>query len=48
MNGHTHVRAMEKMNGFMYINPGSVSIPKDGKGNSYMIYDNGRFEFMNL
>ena len=48
MNGHTHVRAMEKMNGFMYINPGSVSIPKDGNGNSYMIYDNGKFEFMNL
>ena len=48
MNGHTHIRAFEEYDGFTYINPGSVSIPKDGKGNSCMIYENGKFEFMNL
>lgn len=48
MNGHTHIRAFEEYDGFTYINPGSVSIPKDGKGNSCMIYENEKFEFMNL
>lgn len=48
MNGHTHIRAFEEYDGFTYINPGSVSIPKDGKGKSCMIYENGKFEFMNL
>lgn len=48
MNGHTHVRAFEEHEGFTYVNPGSVSIPKDGKGNSCIIYENGKFEFINL
>lgn len=48
MNGHTHIRAMEEYDGFTYINPGSVSIPKDGKGNGCIIYGNGIFTFVNL
>jgi hypothetical protein len=43
MNGHTHVPANEDMGDFTYINPGSVSIPKNGSGHSYMIYENKEF-----
>ncbi len=38
--GHTHVKMDEDRNGIRCINPGSVSIPKDGS-NSCMIWDNG-------
>lgn len=48
MNGHTHVRAFEEYDGFTYINPGSVSIPKDGKGSGCILYENGKFEFIDL
>ncbi len=40
--GHTHVKKDEIVNGVRCINPGSVSIPKDGS-NSCIIYDNGTF-----
>ena len=48
MNGHTHVSAIEDMGEFVYLNPGSVSIPKENTGHSYMIYENGNFELRNL
>ena len=41
--GHTHVAADEMCNGFRYINPGSVSIPKENTGNGYIIFENGNF-----
>ena len=38
LHGHTHVPAWETFgNNNMYINPGSVSIPKDGSKHSYMM-----------
>ncbi|MDO5396551.1 MAG: phosphodiesterase [bacterium] len=43
MNGHTHIPADEKIGDFRYLNPGSVSIPKNGSTHSYMIYENGVF-----
>lgn len=39
--GHTHIAADETVNGFRYINPGSVSIPKENTGNGYIIFENG-------
>ena len=48
MNGHTHISADERYDGFRYLNPGSVSIPKNGTGHSYMIYENGEFTLKNL
>ena len=33
---------------FYYVNPGSVSIPKNGSNHSYMIYENGKFTLKNL
>ena len=42
--GHTHVKMDEVRNGIRCLNPGSVSIPKDGS-HSYLIYENGNFSF---
>lgn len=42
LSGHTHVKMDEVRGGIRCINPGSVSIPKDGS-HSCMIYQNGVF-----
>ena len=44
LSGHTHVKLDEIKNGIRCLNPGSVSIPKDGS-NSCLIYDDGKFLF---
>ncbi len=48
VNGHTHIPANEDKGDFIYINPGSVSIPKAGSGHTYMIYENGEFALKEL
>lgn len=48
LNGHTHIPACEEMNGYMYMNPGSISIPKEASAHSYMIYENKQFEWKDL
>lgn len=40
LNGHTHIPANQNMGTYTYINPGSVSIPKDGSDHGYILYDN--------
>ena len=40
LSGHTHVKMDETRSGIRCINPGSVSIPKDGS-HSCMVWDNG-------
>lgn len=42
--GHTHVKFDQVVDGIRCLNPGSVSIPKDGS-HSYLIYENGNFSF---
>ena len=42
--GHTHVKLDETVGGIRCLNPGSVSIPKDGS-HSFLIYENGNFFF---
>ena len=46
--GHTHVTKAEKYEHFTYINPGSVSIPKENTSRGYVIYESGRFDFYDL
>ncbi len=46
--GHTHVPLIEKHDDFVYLNPGSVSIPKDGSRHSYMIFENREFLWKDL
>ena len=42
--GHTHVKLDESVYGIRCLNPGSVSIPKDGS-HSFLIYEDGNFSF---
>ena len=44
LSGHTHVKLNETRGGIRCLNPGSVSIPKDGS-HSCLIYKEGRFFF---
>ncbi len=39
LNGHTHVPKYEKIEDYIYMNPGSVSIPKENSSHSYMILE---------
>ena len=49
LHGHTHVPTVEPFgNGNLYINPGSVSIPKENSPKSYMILENRRFTWYDL
>ena len=47
LNGHTHIPANQDMGNYIYMNPGSVSIPKEGSAHGYMIY-NGKFIWKDL
>ena len=44
LSGHTHVKRDEVVRGIRCLNPGSVSIPKDGS-HSCLIYKDGEFSF---
>lgn len=48
LHGHTHVPACICENGMWYINPGSVSIPKENSPHSYMIYEDGGFVWKDI
>lgn len=53
LNGHTHVPACEKKetkdgSTYQYLNPGSVSIPKEGSARGYIVYESGIFSWKNL
>ncbi len=49
MQGHTHIPVLEKReDGIIYINPGSVSIPKGGSERGYAMWLDGRIELREL
>ncbi len=48
LTGHTHITACEEREGFYYINPGSVSIPKADTKRGYVIFENETFIFKDL
>lgn len=48
INGHTHIYAAEKHDWGVYLNPGSVSIPKNQNPPTYMIYEDGEFSIKEL
>lgn len=48
LTGHTHVTALEEFDGFYYMNPGSVSIPKENTKRGYIILENNTFTFKDL
>ena len=48
LNGHTHVCACREHEDYIYMNPGSVSIPKENTPRAYMILENGVFDWKTL
>ena len=48
LHGHTHVPVVEEYDTHIYMNPGSVSIPKEGSCHSYMVLENGTFMWKDL
>jgi hypothetical protein len=46
MNGHTHVPACREYEDYIYMNPGSMSMPKENSHHGYMtLSDNSVFEW---
>ena len=49
LHGHTHIPAWERFGeGNLYLNPGSVSIPKNGSPNGFMLLEGHRMSWKTL
>lgn len=48
LNGHTHVPKCTQHEDYIYMNPGSVSIPKEDSAHGYMTLEDGVFIWKSL
>ena len=48
LHGHTHVMGVKEADGKTYINPGSVTIPKENTARGYIILENHNFIFYDI
>ena len=48
LTGHTHVPKCVEHDGWWYLNPGSVSIPKENSHHGYMMLEDGKFLWKDL
>lgn len=49
LHGHTHIPAWQELDGGrLYLNPGSVSIPKEGSAHGYMLLTEGEAQWKAL
>lgn len=48
LHGHTHVPKCVEHENYIYMNPGSVSIPKEGSYHGYMTLEDGHFIWKDL
>ena len=48
LHGHTHIPACEELDTHTYLNPGSVSIPKENSPHSYMTFEGSEFVWKDL
>jgi len=48
ISGHIHVPVCREQDGVVLLNPGSVSLPKDGTPHSYMVLEDGVFTWKNV
>ncbi len=48
LHGHTHVPKCVEHESYVYMNPGSVSIPKESSHHGYMTLENGAFKWKDL
>ena len=46
--GHEHIPYIEKKDNMIYINVGSISLPRDGNDPTYMIYENKEFTIYDI
>ncbi len=46
--GHTHLPVCRDCGGYTYLNPGSLSLPKEGTPHSYMTLESGVFTWRDL
>lgn len=43
LNGHTHIPCCKQHDAYVYMNPGSIALPKGGSYNGYMLMEGGSF-----
>ena len=48
LHGHTHVPKCDEHENFVYMNPGSVSIPKENSPHGYMIWEGEEMQWKSL
>ncbi len=48
ISGHTHIPMCREVEGIVCLNPGSVSIPKEGSDHGYILLDGETFYFKTL
>lgn len=48
LHGHTHIPVYESIGDYIYMNPGSISIPKESSEHSYMILKDNEFIWKNI
>lgn len=48
LNGHTHIPKYIEYSQYLYVNPGSISIPKENSKNSYIILTEDRIDWKYL
>ena len=46
--GHEHIPYIKKNNDMIYINAGSISLPRDGNKPTYMLYNNKKFTIYDI
>lgn len=46
--GHTHVPACEEYENFVYLNPGSTTMPKENSAHSYMIWEGNLMQWKTI
>ena len=46
--GHFHLPFIKEVEGKIFINPGSISLPKEDNLPTYMVYDNNKFTIYDI
>ncbi|MDE6241968.1 MAG: phosphodiesterase [Anaeroplasmataceae bacterium] len=46
--GHTHIPMLEKYKNTLYINPGSITLPKNNSKRSFMIWENNKITLYDI
>lgn len=48
ITGHTHVRLLKEEDGTIFVNPGSIGVPKGDRQPSIAVYEDGNIRFINI